>query len=116
MSALLAWSVSSDANLVDTISPLDVSSNERVVVVVVLTSPLDIMPKSSDEVVCVMTSPLAVWLMSPEAVMSTVSAVTVMDSVLRSPLAVSLTDMSWQSFPEKPGGQEQASSPVLSSM
>ena len=93
MSPLLGLRESSEVTVVDTISPPDVSSSESVVVVV-LTSPLEIMPKSPDVDECVMTSPLAVWLMPPEAVMSTVSAVTVMDSVLRSPLAVSLTSTS----------------------
>ena len=90
MSPPLSLPVSSEVNVVDTISPLDVSSSQRVVVVVGLISPLDVMLKSPDVVDCVMTSLLAVWLMTPEAVVSIMPAVTVMDSVLTSPLAVSL--------------------------
>ena len=52
---------------------------------------LDIRSKSPDELGCVTMSPLVVWLMSPEAVTSAFSVVSVIASVLMSPLDVSLT-------------------------
>ena len=54
-------------------------------------SPLDGWPKSPDVRLCVMTLALVIWLMSPEVVVSMVSVFTTVASVLKSPLAVSLT-------------------------
>ena len=115
VSPLLVMSVSSEAHVTDKISSLAVSSGACVAKVVGVVSPLDVKVKSPDVLGWVRTSPLAVWLTTPEAVVSDVSAAAVRDSVLTSPVAVSLTAVSWHSVPEKPRGHKQASSLVLSS-
>ena len=54
-------------------------------------SPLDVCSISTDVLACGMMSALVVSLMAPEAVVSIDSVVTTVASVLKSPLAVSLT-------------------------
>ena len=108
MSPLLVLFVWAEAHVTDKISSLAVSSGACVAKVVGVLSPLDVKVKSPDVFGCVR-------LTTPEAVVSVVSAAAVRDSVLTSPVAVSLTSISWQSVPENPCGHEHASSPVLSS-
>ena len=115
MSPLVVMSVSSEAHVTDKISSLAISSGACVAKVVGVVSPLDVKVKSPDVLGCVRMSPLAVWLTTPDTVASVVSAAAVRDSILTSPVAVSLTAVSWHSVPEKPCGHKQASSLVLSS-
>ena len=91
MSPLLVSSVSPEAVVVNRISPDPVWFNTSAGMVVGVKSPLDVWSKSPDDLGCVTMSPLVVWLMSPEAVTSAFSVVSVIASVLMSPLDVSLT-------------------------
>ena len=91
MSPLLVSSVSPEAVVVNRISPDPVWFNTSAGMVVGVKSPLDVWSKSPDELGCVTMSPMVVRLMSPEAVTSAFSVVSVIASVLISTLDVSLT-------------------------
>ena len=77
--------------MVKNISTVAVSFSMPAGMLVGVKSPLDVSCISPDVLACWMMSALVVRLMSPEAVVSIVSVVTTVASVLKSPLAVSLT-------------------------
>ena len=90
MSPLLLSSVSAKVVVKD-ISTAAVSCSRSAGMLVGVKSPLDVSSISPNVLVCVLMSALVVWLMPPEAVVSIVSVVTMVASMLKSPLSVSVT-------------------------
>ena len=91
MSPLLICLLSPEVAVVKNISTVAVSFSTSAGMLVDVLSPPDVSSISPNVLVCVLMSALVVWLMPPEAVVSIVSVVTMVASMLKSPLSVSVT-------------------------